>query len=210
MLSKGSDTMPKIKICGLKRLEDIEAVNKYKPDYIGFVFAGKKRLVTPELAHELKQHLDNDIKAVGVFVNAEIDFIMNLVKDGTIDIVQLHGYEESKYISKLKAKTTVPIIKAVRVKSREDILASESLECDYLLLDTYVDDSYGGSGLSFDWSIIPKISKPFFLAGGLNPENISEAAKVNPYCLDISSGVETDSFKDKTKIEQVIKIVRSV
>lgn len=210
MLSKGSDTMPKIKICGLKRLEDIEAVNEYKPDYIGFVFAGKKRLVTPELAHKLKQHLDNSIKAVGVFVNADIDFILKLVESGTIDMIQLHGDEDSEYISKLKVKTTTPIIKAVRVKSTEDILASESFKCEYLLFDTYVDNSYGGSGLSFDWSIIPKISKPFFLAGGLIPENISEAAKVNPYCLDISSGVETDGFKDKTKIAQAIKTVRSV
>lgn len=202
--------MPKIKICGLKRLEDIYAVNEYKPDYIGFVFAHKKRLVSPELAYELKQHLNSSIKAVGVFVNAEIDFILKLVESGTIDIIQLHGDEDNAYISKLRTKTSVPIIKAIRVKSAEDILAGESIQCDYLLLDTYADNAYGGTGKAFDWSIIPKINKPFFLAGGLSIKNIASAAEVNPYCLDISSGVETDGFKDKTKIAQIIKTIRSV
>ena len=183
--------MPKIKICGLKRLEDIYAVNEYKPDYIGFVFAGKKRCISPELAYELKQNLDKSIKAVGVFVNAEVD-------------------EDNEYIKELRSKTSAPIIKAVRVKSAEDILVSENIQCDYLLLDTYADNAYGGTGETFDWNIIPKISKPFFLAGGLTSENIAIATKVNPYCLDISSGVETDGFKDKTKIEKAIKIVRSV
>lgn len=202
--------MPKIKICGLKRLEDIYTVNEYKPDYIGFVFAGKKRCISPELAYELKQHLDKIIKAVGVFVNAEIEFILKLVESGTIDVIQLHGDEDNAYIQELRLKTSVPIIKAVRVKSAEDILASEDIECDYLLLDTYADNAYGGTGRAFDWNIIPKISKPFFLAGGLTPENIAAAANVNPYCLDISSGVETYGFKDKMKIEKAIKIVRSV
>lgn len=202
--------MPKIKICGLKRLEDIYSVNEYIPDYIGFVFAGKKRLVSPELAYELKRHLDKSIKAVGVFVDAEIDFIIKLITSRTIDIIQLHGNENNTYISKLRERTSVPIIKAIRVKSAEDILKGETIQCDYLLLDTYVEDSYGGSGKSFDWSIIPKISKPFFLAGGLTPENIAVATNVEPYCLDISSGVETDGFKDKAKIAQVIKTVRSV
>lgn len=202
--------MPKIKICGLKRLEDIYTVNEYKPDYIGFVFAGKKRCISPELAYELKQHLDKIIKAVGVFVNAEIEFILKLVESVTIDVIQLHGDEDNAYIQELRLKTSVPIIKAVRVKSAEDILASEDIECDYLLLDTYADNAYGGTGRAFDWNIIPKISKPFFLAGGLTPENIAAAANVNPYCLDISSGVETDGFKDKMKIEKAIKIVRSV
>lgn len=202
--------MPKIKICGLKRLEDIYAVNEYKPDYIGFVFAGKKRFVSPELAYELKKHLDKNIKAVGVFVNAEIEFILKLVESGTIDIIQLHGDEDNSYIKELRSKTSAPIIKAIRVKSAEDILASDDIQCDYILLDTYTDNAYGGTGEVFDWSIIPKISKPFFLAGGLTPENIAIAAKVKPYCLDISSGVETDGLKDKTKIEKSIKIVRSV
>ena len=202
--------MPKIKICGLKRLEDIYAVNEYKPDYIGFVFAGEKRCISPELAYELKQHLDKNIKAVGVFVNAEVEFILKLVESGAIDAIQLHGDEDNEYIKELRSKTSAPIIKAVRVKSAEDILVSENIQCDYLLLDTYADNAYGGTGETFDWNIIPKISKPFFLAGGLTSENIAIATKVNPYCLDISSGVETDGFKDKTKIEKAIKIVRRV
>lgn len=202
--------LPKIKICGLKRLEDIQAVNEYKPDYIGFVFAGKKRNITPETAHMLKQNLLSEIKAVGVFVNADIEFILNLVLSGTIDIIQLHGDEDTEYISRLRKKTATPIIKAVRVKSVNDIYSCEKLPCDYMLLDTYVKDSYGGSGVTFDWSVIPKVGKPFFLAGGLTIENLANGARTNPYCLDISSGVETNGFKDKEKIKKAIEIVRSV
>lgn len=202
--------MPKIKICGLKRLEDIYVVNEYKPDYIGFVFAGKKRYITPETAHVLKQHLSREIKSVGVFVNADIEFILKLVLSETIDIIQLHGDEDTNYINRLREKTAAPIIKAVRVQSVKDIFACEKLPCDYMLLDTFVKDSYGGSGMTFDWGMIPKLSKPYFLAGGLTAENLADAAKVNPYCLDISSGVETGGFKDKEKIRKAIEIVRSV
>lgn len=204
--------MPKIKICGLKRFEDIEIVNEYKPDYIGFVFAGKKRFVTPKTAYELKSRLLHEIKAVGVFVNAEPEFILKLVSDGIIDMIQLHGDENAEYICRLREKTDIPIIKAVRVRNVEDIYNCERLPCEYMLFDTYTADSYGGSGLTFDWSIIPKLNKPFFLAGGLTSDNIADAIKIkpNPYCLDISSGVETNGLKDKLKIEKVIKNIRSV
>ncbi len=201
--------MPKIKICGLKRMEDIEAVNEYKPDYIGFVFAGKKRYIEPRTAHVLKQNLSPGIKSVGVFVNADTEFVANLAAEGTIDMIQLHGDEDAEYISRLREKTDAPIIKAVRVRAVSDIYECEKLPCDYMLFDTFVKDSYGGSGVTFDWRMIPKVSKPFFLAGGLSEKNIAAAAGINPFCLDISSGVETDGFKDREKIKKVIEIVRS-
>lgn len=203
--------MAKIKICGLSRLEDINYCNELKPDYIGFVFFEKsKRNISFEKAKELKSALDENIKVVGVFVNATIDFIVELCDNSIIDFIQLHGSEDSYYIKDLKSKVDTPIIKAVRVQSAEEILKADTLSCDYLLLDTYVSNIVGGSGLTFDWSIIPKISKPFFLAGGLTSENVSKAIETcNPYAVDVSSSVETDNFKSYDKIKKFISQVRN-
>jgi len=202
--------MAKVKICGLSRIEDIQYCNELKPDFIGFVFFPKsKRNVSFDLAKELKSKLDRSIKAIGVFVNADIDFITKLCNEDIIDIVQLHGNEDFNYIKDLKSKIDNPIVKAVRVQSVEEILQADTLPCDYLLLDTYVSDMVGGSGLTFDWSIIPNISKPFFLAGGLSSENVSKAIKIcNPYAVDVSSSVEINNFKSKSKIADFIKSVR--
>lgn len=201
--------MTKIKICGLKRIEDIEAVNEYRPDYIGFVFAlGRKRTVTAEQAAVLRSVLSKDIKAVGVFLNNDIDFVIDLADRGIIDLIQLHGDEDESYLHTLRANTEIPIIRAVRVKSTDEILAADRLPVDYLLLDTYDKNAYGGTGKVFDWRIIPKITKPYFLAGGLDTENIAQALNVGAYCLDVSSGAETDGLKDKHKISELIQIVR--
>lgn len=203
--------MTKIKICGLSRTEDIIAVNEAMPDYIGFVFAESKRRVSIAQAKELKALLDPKIKAVGVFVNAPIEMIVSCCNEGIIDLIQLHGDESKEYIEILKAETGKPIIKAVRVKNRADIIDAEDCPCDCLLFDTYVKDQFGGSGEQFDRSLIPKRSKTFFLAGGLDSRNIIEAVKrCDPFCVDISSGVETDGFKDKVKIKEIVTIVRSI
>lgn len=203
--------MSRIKICGLKRECDIDYVNEFLPDYIGFIFANTKRYVSPELAKTLKARLDSRIKAVGVFVNEDLNTVCAIADSGTIDLIQLHSDENEEYINTVKARTGKPIIKAVRVKSSEQVLAAEKLPCDYLLLDTYRKGSYGGIGESFNWELIPKtLSKPFFLAGGLNSENILQAEKaVKPYCLDISTGVEENGFKSREKINEIIKLIRS-
>ena len=201
--------MTKVKICGLSRIEDIGAVNLALPDYIGFVFAESRRKVDFVQAGRLKDLLDKRILTVGVFVNADIKDIFDHCKSGIIDLIQLHGDEDENYINELKILVPDPIIKAVRVKSRKDILEAEELPADYLLLDTYQKDLYGGSGAIFDWSLIPQIDKPYFLAGGLNEGNLNDALKHKPYCLDISSGVETNGFKDKSKIIEVVKMIRS-
>lgn len=201
--------MSKIKICGLSRVCDIEFANKYKPDYIGFVFAKSKRQITDKQAIKLKSLLNPSILAVGVFVNDNIERIDTLCRNGIIDIVQLHGDEDEAYINVLKSRVENPIIKAVRVQSAEDILKAEALPCDFLLLDTYIKGTYGGSGNTFDHNMIPPIQKPFFVAGGLNANNIDSVCNRGFYGLDISSGVETDGFKDETKIKQVIEIIRS-
>lgn len=203
--------MTKVKICGLSRIEDIEYCNELLPDYIGFIlgFPKSKRNVSFEQAKLLRSKLNSSIKSVGVFVNADIDYICSLCDANVIDYVQLHGNEDDDYISKLKSKVDKPIIKAVRVQSKEDILSAETLNCDYLLLDTYVKDAIGGSGIAFDWSIIPNISKPYFLAGGLNANNVSKAIAIcNPYAVDVSSSVEDGAYKSKQKIAEFISAVK--
>jgi phosphoribosylanthranilate isomerase len=203
--------MTKIKLCGLKRIEDIEYVNKYQPDYIGFVFAKSSRFINDTLAFQLKSRLDERIQAVGVFVNEPMEHIISLCRNKVIDAVQLHGDEDEAYMRKLKGFISNSIIKAIRVQSRDQIEAAQNLSCDYLLLDTYQKAQYGGSGIAFDHSVIPKSCKPFFLAGGLNKENIVKAIKdSNPYCIDVSSGVETDGVKDEGKIKEIIDMVRNL
>lgn len=195
----------KIKICGLFRNQDTEYVNTAKPDYIGFVFAESRRKVTPEKALELKKNLNPEIKSVGVFVNQNKSLIAELVRNKIIDIIQLHGSEDNTYISELRELTgNTPIIKAVSVKSTEDILKSAEYISDFILLD----NGKGGTGEKFDWNLIEKNHR-IFLAGGVNTDNISEAIKLNPYCIDVSSGVETNGLKDKDKMIQLVRAVRN-
>ena len=200
----------KIKICGLTRMQDIEAVNEGLPDYIGFVFAESRRRICREQAEQMKNVLDKRIRSVGVFVNAPPGEIASLCRDGIIDIIQLHGNESQTYLEKLRNEVANPIIKAIQVQSTRQILESQEIACEYLLFDTFREGSRGGSGAAFDHSMIPRPIKPFFLAGGLNAGNIRAAAECLPFCLDVSSGVETDGVKDRDKIRNIIEIVRSV
>lgn len=200
--------MVKVKICGLRRSEDIEAVNLLCPDYVGFVFAKSKRKVTDETAMELKKMLKPEIQTAGVFVNEQAERIISLCEDGIVDLVQLHGDEDEKYISTLKSRIHIPVIKAVRVRSREQILKASKLPCEFLLLDTYMPGMYGGSGKQFDWKLIPEMGKPYFLAGGLNAANIKEAlSECSPYAVDVSSAVETGGWKDEKKMEQLMQVL---
>jgi len=203
--------MSKLKICGLSRQKDIETVNDILPDYIGFVFAKSRRQVSDDTAKALKDKLNPSIKAVGIFVNEEIEHIISLCNSLTIDIIQLHGDEDANYMKELRRYTPNKIIKAVRVTTSEDITKANDYPCDYLLLDAYHEEQYGGSGKTFDWSMISPISKPYFLAGGIDSNNILQAQKqCNPYCLDVSSGVETDGYKDANKIIDIVTKIRSV
>ena len=198
--------MVKIKICGIKRLEDIEIVNRYKPDYIGFVFAYSKRKVSHDLAKELRNNLDSDIIPVGVFVDSPQDEILKLFGDGIIEIAQLHGSESEQFILDLKKKTDgeLKIINAIEMTQEVDLLEYNDSNSDYLLLD-----SGKGSGKTFDWSLIRKdIKKEFFLAGGLNSENVTQAIdEFNPYAIDLSSSLETDGFKDENKIKEIMEVI---
>jgi len=203
--------LTKIKICGLKRVEDIIAANKHMPDYIGFVFAKSRRQVAYGQAAELKSKLDLNIKAVGVFVDEPIVSVLKLAEQHVIDVIQLHGDENAEYIDILKNNTACPIIKAVAVQTAQDIIKAEKLPCDMLLLDAFSEQQKGGSGKSFDISLIPPLSKPYFLAGGLNLQNIQQKIlQCRPYGVDISSGVETDGVKDEQKIKQLIEAVNNL
>ena len=198
--------MVKIKICGIKRLEDIEIVNRYKPDYIGFVFADSKRKVSHDLAKELMNNLDSDIIPVGVFVDSPQDEILKLFDDGIIEIAQLHGSESEQFILDLKKKTDgeLKIINAIEMTQEIDLLEYNDSNSDYLLLD-----SGKGSGKTFDWSLIRKdIKKEFFLAGGLNSKNVTQAIdEFKPYAIDLSSSLETDGFKDENKIKEIMEVI---
>jgi len=200
----------KIKICGLTREQDIDTVNAVLPDYIGFVFSKSKRQIDEKKAKALKDRLNPAIKAVGVFVNEEIEKINELCNFQVIDVIQLHGDENEDYIRRLKNHVSNKIIKAVRVKELNDIEKAMEFSCDYLLFDTYHEKEYGGTGKTFDWSMIPSyINKPFFLAGGINSCNVVNAIEhYNPFCVDISSGVETNGCKDPEKIIDIVAKVR--
>lgn len=200
-----------VKICGLSRIEDIECVNKLQPEFIGFVFAKSKRQVTVEKATILKSYLDNRIKTVGVFVNAMPELIKRLVDACIIDIVQLHGDEDVDYCKKLRKLVKVPIIKAVRVRNESSFLGLESYPCDYLLFDTYTPGQYGGTGTRFNLKLGDNIviCRPYFIAGGLNPDNVLEVLQeTKAFAVDVSGGVETNGVKDPAKIRAFITKVR--
>ncbi|MCR4930199.1 MAG: phosphoribosylanthranilate isomerase, partial [Lachnospiraceae bacterium] len=196
--------MTKIKFCGLKRIEDIKYANELKPDFIGFVFApGRKRTVDADTAKELKKLLDPDIKAVGVFVDEDINVVTKLLKDGIIDIAQLHGSEDEEYIKTLRSLGSKEIIKAIEIQSVDDVKKANESSADYVLLD-----SGKGSGLKFDWDLIKEINRPYFLAGGLNCDNIEDALNIlKPYAVDVSSGIETDGFKDFDKMCRFAELI---
>ena len=197
--------MTKIKLCGLSQLCDIEVANGLKPDYIGFVFASKsKRYVTYEKAAELKDQLSPEIQAVGVFVDENPETVTEILNKGVIDIAQLHGGEDEDYIKRLRQRTDKPIIKAFRIETANDIETAEQSTADYILLD-----SGAGTGTVFDWELIQNIKRPYFLAGGLGVDNVGSAIEVlHPYAVDVSSGIETNGIKDKTKMAAFVTAVR--
>lgn len=200
--------MTKIKLCGLKRPQDIQAANELLPAYIGFVFAPKsRRYVHPDRAEELRRMLNPDIIPVGVFVNETPETVAALLDRGIIDIAQLHGKEDAAYIRRLRQLTKKPLIQAFRIDTPADVAAAQASTADYVLLDS----GTGGTGTSFDWSLLQNIQRPYFLAGGLTPENVGGAvATLHPYAVDVSSGIETDGAKDKEKMTHFVRAVRGV
>lgn len=198
--------MTKIKLCGLSRPCDIEAANELMPEYIGFVFAPKsRRYVSPEQAAALKEQLNPAIKAVGVFVNEAPETIATYLKDEIIDIAQLHGKESETYIRQLRSLTGKPLIQAFRIDTEQNIETANASSADYILLDS----GEGGTGTAFDWHLLRQINRPYFLAGGLTPHNIEDTVRtLTPYAVDVSSGIETDGYKDRNKMTAFVNNVR--
>ena len=205
-MSREQQQKTKIKICGLKRPEDIAYVNEAKPDYCGFIieFPKSSRNVTGDQVRILIAELDKNIIPVGVFVNAAPERVEELLLDGTIRIAQLHGQEDDDYIRRIQKNTGSQVIKAFSVKTAQDIELALKSPADYILLD----QGGGGTGQTFDWSLIPEIKRPFFLAGGLGPDNLEQAVDmIRPDAVDLSSSVETDGVKDRSKILEAVNLI---
>ena len=188
-------------------MEDVRAVNEAKPDFCGFIIEVPKsfRSVTVDQVKELAAGLDRDIQAVGVFVNAPETLAAELLNQGIISMAQLHGQEDEAYIRRLRKLTDRPLIKAFSVRTRKDAEKAMESTADYILLD----QGSGGTGIPFDWSLLPVIERPFFLAGGLGEDNLETAVhRMHPYAVDLSSGVETDMWKDPVKIKKAVDILR--
>lgn len=200
----------KIKICGIRRPEDVEIVNEFLPDYIGFILVpASKRYVSPEKIVELKKNLDPRIKTVGVVVNESVEKLGEIRKICGLDVIQLHGEESPEFCKELGGR----IWKAIRVKDEDcvEILEKYAEYTELLLLDTYVEGTHGGTGQAFDWDLIDFLSADYNigLAGGITRENASLAKKkVEPELIDVASGSETDGVKDREKIKDIIQIIR--
>ena len=199
--------MTKIKICGLRRPRDIEAVNAARPDFAGFVVEvpGSRRSVDKRELRELAGRLKEGILSVGVFVNAPPELVAELLEEGTLDLAQLHGQEDEIYMAELRRLTEKPLIQAFSIQTGQDAERALESRADYLLLD----QGRGGTGQTFDWSLLPEINRPFFLAGGLGEENLERAIRqVRPWAVDLSSSLETDGQKDPEKILRAVDLVR--
>ena len=218
---------PKVKMCGISKVETIPAVVEAKPDYMGLVFAPSKRQVTVDQAKTLVEELhkqytkrynngaeqsnNDEIKTVGIFVNETLENLVTIAKEINLDAVQLHGDEDEAFIQSLKERTNVEVWKAVQIRSAADAEAWIDSSADMLLFDAYHKDERGGTGEVFDWSCLDEFERPFMLAGGIDSTNVARAIRtVRSYGIDISSGIETDGVKDNEKITAFTKLVRTI
>ena len=194
-----------LKICGLSRLEDVIAVNRFGSDYAGFVFFKKsKRYIDPYKAGELIELLRSDIKSVGVFMDEPLDSVISAARISGVEMIQLHGHESEEYVEYVKRTLERPVIKAFKADEEGALERALNTSADYILID-----SGAGTGKKFDWSILKDFGRDYFLAGGLDPESVGEAiSKLEPFAVDVSSGVETDGVKDAEKIEKFINAVK--
>ena len=201
--------MAKIKVCGLTRHEDIIAVNEAKPDFCGFIveYPKSRRSVPEEQLRRLTLEICREVIPVGVFVNAPEGLPARLLNENVISMAQLHGQEDEEYIKRLRELTDKPIIKAFSIKTSDDIKAALASTADYILLD----QGNGGTGQTFDWSLVENVDRPFFLAGGLGISNLEKAIeRLSPWAVDLSSSLETEGKKDPDKIKAAVKLVRRI
>lgn len=212
------EAIPKIKICGLRTMQDVEIVNEFLPEFCGFIFdPTRRRYIDPQEAENLRRHLDPHILPVGVFVNASVEQILEVLRTCPVGGVQLHGQETDEYIDELRRalngapdqtsgrKSAPFIVKAFRIDTAEDMEQAGTSHADYVLLDHGI----GGTGETFDWSLIRNCGRPFILAGGLNADNIRKAVSLtHPWTVDVSSSLETGGHKDREKVRKFVEAVR--
>lgn len=196
--------MVKVKFCGLKQADDVRWANVLRPDYVGFVFAGKKRRISFVEAEELRHTLDDRIPAIGVFVDATMAYIEKAVRAAHLSMIQLHGHEDDAYIDALTSLVRLPVIKAFSIEDETDIVRANKSKATYVL----VDHGSGGTGETFEWAHLRKMKRPYFLAGGLTIENVQSALALRPFALDVSSGIETNGAKDYDKMKAFLEEVR--
>ena len=191
------------KICGITNLSDAQCALENGTSAIGFIFYEKSpRAISIENAKIISDQITGEISRIGVFVNHEKDFIDEAISEVPLNMIQLHGDESPEFCNQFD----VPVIKALRIKDDASLSIMDQYKVDGFLLDTFSKDHYGGTGETFDWSLLNKKSNtPIILSGGLNPENILDAiSAVNPSAVDINSGVESSpGLKDHSKIEQL-------
>lgn len=200
--------MTKVKICGLKEQQHVQAAIEAGTDAIGFVFAPSKRQVSIQQAQQLAKHVPDGVLKIGVFVNPSAEELRTAVESVPLDFVQYHGEESPEFIR----QQGYPAIKALSVRDVEDVQAAANYDVDYYLFDAPGTDFKGGSGHTFDWTLLEMVGisrEQLILAGGLQAANIEEAVSlVSPFMVDVSSGVETDGVKDITKITAFIQAVK--
>ena len=199
--------MTRIKFCGLRREDDVRSAAMLGADYAGYIMSSKfMRYVAPEKVLDWKALLPPDTKTVGVFVDETLDYVSQCAYEARLDLIQLHGNEDDKYITDLRREVGIPIIKMIRPESEEDVKIARESRADYILLDSGV----GGTGKTFNWFYAGRLDREYFLAGGLTPDNVGEAVRrLHPFAVDVSSGVENDGYKDYDQMNLFAKEVRS-
>ena len=202
----------KIKFCGIRRLEDVAAVNLCRPDYMGMILSGGfRRSISQEQAQCLVQEKSDAIAAVGVFVNESSETICRMAEQLHLQVIQLHGNESAEQIQTLQQKTGLPVWKALRIGTLEELEAAGTNPADCLILEGKTGAGIGGTGVCADWELLARHSwnRSFFLAGGLQPENVLEAiATVSPTGVDFSSGIEEDGVKSLRRMKQLMTLIR--
>lgn len=201
--------MSNLKLCGIRNIADIDLMNRYQPDYVGFVLAPSTRQVRPEELAKLRLHLSASLRCVGVVVDEPIERLLDIISITGVDVVQLHGHEDEAYIHELRKHTNIELWKAIRIRSEEDLKNLSLPHISKFLLDSFTEGCMGGSGKTFNWKLLRGLDcSKLWIAGGINMDNIKEVLSFHPEGVDISSSLETNGYKDEEKVKQMISEVR--
>jgi phosphoribosylanthranilate isomerase len=201
----------KVKICGITNVEDALAAIEMGADLLGFNFYPKsKRYITPEKARQVINKLPTFVDIVGIFVNADAEYIREIAKQGFLNWIQLHGDETPEFCDSLRW-ISPKIIKAIRIETAEDVEKAKLFYTDAIILDAYHPEEYGGTGQKFNWDLVRNLQARVYLAGGITPDNAVDAIEVGAYGIDICSGVESGpGKKDHAKMQKLFDNIKHV